>query len=82
MSSFEEVKNSQLAICITEAAFVVLIKGHIRIFGDYSLMMTERNETIGNSTLIPNSVIKEIKNIIAFLIIMLILWLWEISLCI
>ena len=63
-SSFEEVKNSQLATCITKGHLLSQSKGITRIFGDYSLSDDKKKiETIGNSTLIPNSVIKEIKKI-------------------
>ena len=63
-SSFEEVKNSQLATSITKGHLLSQSKGITRIFGDYSLSDDKKKiETIGNSTLIPNSVIKEIKKI-------------------
>ncbi len=63
-SSFEEVKNSQLETCITKGHLLSQSKGITRIFGDYSLSDDKKKiETIGNSTLIPNSVIKEIKKI-------------------
>ena len=63
-SSFEEVKNSQLATCITKGHLLSQSKGITRIFGDYSLSDDKKKiETIGNTTLIPNSVIKDIKKI-------------------
>ena len=63
-SSFEEIKNSDLAICITKGHLLSQSKGITRIFGDYSLSEDKKKiETIGNTTLIPNSVIKEIKKI-------------------
>lgn len=63
-SSFEQVNNSKLATCITKGHLLSQSKGITRIFGDYSLSDdNKRIETIGNSTIIPNSVIKEIKKI-------------------
>ena len=63
-SSFEEVKKSELATCITKGHLLSQSKGITRIFGDYSLSDDKKKiETIGNTTLIPNSVIKEIKKI-------------------
>ena len=63
-SSFEEVKKSELATCITKGHLLSQSKGVTRIFGDYSLSYDEKKiETIGNTTLIPNSVIKDIKKI-------------------
>jgi hypothetical protein len=63
-SSFEEVKNSELATCITKGHLLSQSKGITRIFGDYSFSDDKKRiETIGNTTLIPNSVIKSIKKI-------------------
>ncbi|WP_290942826.1 hypothetical protein [Hyphomonas sp.] len=63
-SSFEEVKKSELATCITKGHLLSQSKGITRIFGDYSLSDDKKRiETIGNTTLIPNSVIKSIKKI-------------------
>lgn len=63
-SSFEEVKNSTLATCITKGHLLSQSKGITRIFGDYSLSDDKKKiETIGNSTIIPNSVIKNIQKI-------------------
>ena len=60
----EEVKKSELATCITKGHLLSQSKGITRIFGDYSLSDDKKRiETIGNTTLIPNSVIKEIKKI-------------------
>ena len=62
-SSFEEVKKSELATCITKGHLLSQSKGITRIFGDYSLSDDKKKiETIG-TTLIPNSVIKDIKKI-------------------
>ena len=63
-SSFEEVKKSELATCITKGHLLSQSKGITRIFGDYSLSDDKRKfETIGNTTLIPNSVIKNIEKL-------------------
>ena len=63
-SSFEEVKKSELATCITKGHLLSQSKGVTRIFGDYSFSDDKKKiETIGNTTLIPNSVIKNIKKI-------------------
>ena len=64
-SSFEEIKNSDLAICITKGHLLSQSKGITRIFGDYSLADEESGkiDEIGNTTIIPNSVIVEIKKI-------------------
>tara|TARA_R100001015_G_C4600014_1_gene155013 strand:- start:505 stop:816 length:312 start_codon:yes stop_codon:yes gene_type:complete len=63
-SSFEEVKNAELATCITKGHLLSQSKGITRIFGDYSLSDDKKKiETIGNSTIIPNSVIKNIEKI-------------------
>ena len=62
-SSFEEVKNSQLATCITKGHLLSQSKGITRIFGDYSTDKENNIEEIGNTTIIPNSVITHIKKI-------------------
>ena len=63
-SSFDEVKKSELATCITKGHLLSQSKGITRIFGDYSLSDDKKKiETIGNTTLIPNSVIKSIKKL-------------------
>ena len=63
-SSFEQIKNCSLATCITKGHLFSQSKGVTRIFGDYSLSEDKKKiETIGNTTIIPNSVIKEIKKI-------------------
>ena len=63
-TNFETLKNSDLATCITKGHLLSQSKGITRIFGDYSLSEDRKKiETIGNTTIIPNSVIKEIKKI-------------------
>lgn len=63
-SSFDELKKQKLPTCITKGHLFSQSKGITRIFGDYSLTEDqEKIENIGNTTIIPNSVIKEIKKI-------------------
>ena len=63
-TSFEELKNSELATCITKGHLFSQSKGITKIFGDYSLSEDKTKiESIGNTTIIPNSVIKQIKKI-------------------
>ncbi len=62
--SFDDLKKEELATCITKGHLYSQSKGITRIFGDYSLTEDQENiENIGNTTIIPNSVIKEIKKI-------------------
>ena len=63
--SVETLKNSKLAICITKGHLLSQSKGITRIFGDYSLKENSKTEIeeVGNTTIIPNSVIIEIKKI-------------------
>lgn len=61
---FEDLKKEALATCITKGHLFSQSKGITRIFGDYSMNESkEKIENIGNTTIIPNSVIKEIKKI-------------------
>ena len=63
-SSFEELKKSKLHLCVTKGHLLSQSKGFTRIFGDYSLSDDKSKiETIGNTTIIPNSIIKEINKI-------------------
>ena len=63
-TSFDNLKNSELATCITKGHLFSQSKGITRIFGDYSFSEDKKRiENIGNTTIIPNSVIKEIKKI-------------------
>ena len=63
-NSFSDVKKAKLATCITKGHLLSQAKGVTRIFGDYSFNDDKTEiETIGNTTLIPNSVIKEIKKL-------------------
>ena len=62
----EGCKKAKLPICVTKGHLLTQTKGVTRIFGDYSLAdeATGKIEEIGNSTIIPNSVIVEIKKIV------------------
>ena len=63
-TNFEELKNSDVATCITKGHLFSQSKGITKIFGDYSLNEDKTKiESIGNTTIIPNKVIKEIKKI-------------------
>ena len=63
-SSFNDVLKSKLATCITKGHLLSQAKGVTRIFGDYSYNDNKTEiESIGNTTIIPNSVIKEIKKL-------------------
>lgn len=63
-SSFDELKKSKLAICITKGHLFSQSNGITRIFGDYSYADNGKDiESIGNTTIIPNSVVKSISKI-------------------
>tara|TARA_Y100001937_G_C7013860_1_gene282234 strand:- start:33 stop:329 length:297 start_codon:yes stop_codon:yes gene_type:complete len=63
-TSFEDLKKSSLATCITKGHLVSQSKGVTRLFGDYSYAENKVDiESIGNTTIIPNSVIKQIKKL-------------------
>jgi hypothetical protein len=61
--SMDNLKNTKLATCITKGHLLSQTKGITRIFGDYSLKDNSKTdiEEVGNTTVIPNSVIVEIK---------------------
>lgn len=64
--SMEGCKKAKLPTCVTQGHLLTQAKGVTRIFGDYSLSDSEEGkiEEIGNTTIIPNSVIIEIKKIV------------------
>ena len=63
-SSFEELKKQKLPTCITKGHLYSQSKGITRVFGDFSLADNNIDiESIGNTTIIPNSVIKKIVKI-------------------
>ena len=59
----EQLKDSKLATCVTKGHLLSQVKGVTRIFGDYSTNDKGEIEQIGNTTIIPNSVIISIKKI-------------------
>ena len=63
-STFEEIKKAKLATCITKGHLFSQSKGIIRLFGDYSFADNGVDiESIGNTTIIPTSVVKDIKKL-------------------
>ena len=63
-STFDQVKKAKLATCITKGHLLSQTKGVTRLFGDYSFADNGVDiESIGNTTIIPNSVVKEIKKL-------------------
>ena len=63
-STFEQIKKAKLATCITKGHLLSQTKGVTRVFGDYSFGDDGKSiESIGNTTIIPNSVIKDIKKL-------------------
>ena len=63
-STFEEIKKAKLATCIPKGHLFSQSKGIIRLFGDYSFADNGVDiENVGNTTIIPLSVVKEIKKL-------------------
>lgn len=64
--SIEGCKKSKLPVCVTKGHLLSQANKITRIFGDYSLAdeTTGKIEEIGNTTIIPTSVIVEIKKIV------------------
>lgn len=62
-SSMKEAMSMPLPICNTKGHLLSQAKGITRIFGDYSSGNKGEIEEIGNVTIIPNSVIVDIKKI-------------------
>ena len=64
--SISACQKARLPPCVTKGHLLSQKKGLTRIFGDYSLADkdTGRIEEIGNTTLIPNNLIIEIKKIV------------------
>jgi len=61
--SISSVQAAKLPVCVTKGHLLSQVKGITRIFGDYSEKEDGGIEEIGNTTIIPNSVIKGIKKI-------------------
>ena len=63
-STFDQLRKAKLATCITKGHLLIQNKGVTRVFGDYSFGDDGKSiESIGNTTVIPNSVIKDIKKL-------------------
>ena len=63
-TSFDDLKKSNLATRITKGHLFSQAKGVTRLFGDYSFADNGVDiESIGNTTIIPNSVIKNINKL-------------------
>lgn len=61
--SLEELGGSNLATCVTKGHLYSQSKGVTRIFGDYSANDDGSLSEVGNTTIIPNSVIENIKKL-------------------
>ena len=63
--SIDDLLISKLPICATKGHLLTQSKGTTRVFGDYALKdeKTGQIDEIANTTIIPNSVIIEIKKI-------------------
>jgi|TARA_B000000609_G_scaffold158009_1_gene154096 hypothetical protein len=62
--SMDNLLKAKLPVCVTKGHLLTQSKGITRVFGDYSESEKGEIEEIGNSTIIPNSVIKNIKKLI------------------
>ena len=63
--NINDLINTKLPICTTKGHILTQSKGLTRVFGDYALKDEKTGviDEIANTTLIPNSVIIEIKKI-------------------
>ena len=64
--SITHLLKSQLPVCVTKGHLLSQSNGLTRIFGDFSVKNNsdpEEIEEIGNTTVIPNSVVVKIKKI-------------------
>jgi hypothetical protein len=66
--SLKHLSETELPICVTKGHLYSQSKGVTRIFGDYSLNTSGGIDEVGNSTIIPNSVIKDISSPLAELL--------------
>ena len=63
-STFDQLRKAKLATCITKGHLLSQNKGVTRVFGDFSFGDDGKSiESIGNTSVIPNSVIKDIKKL-------------------
>ena len=63
-STFEQIKKAKLATCITKGHLLSQTKGVTRVFGDYAEDENGDIDELGNVTIIPTSVILDIKKIV------------------
>ena len=61
--SIKQLQESTLPTCVTKGHLLSQTKGVTRIFGDYSEKENGEIEELGNTTIIPNSVIQSIRKI-------------------
>ena len=61
--SIKQLQESTLPTCVTKGHLLSQTKGVTRIFGDYSEKENGEIEELGNTTIIPNSVITSIRKI-------------------
>lgn len=61
--SMVSLHKSELQMCVTKGHLLTQQKGITRIFGDYQTNNKGELEELGNTTIIPNSVIVDIKKI-------------------
>ena len=62
--SIDHCLKSKLPVCVTKGHLLTQSKGITRVFGDYSETEKGDIDEIGNTTIIPNCVIKNIKKLI------------------
>ena len=65
-SSWQNISSclqAKLQVCVTKGHLLSQSKGVTRIFGDYSESSQGKIDEIGNTTIIPNSVIIKIKKL-------------------
>ena len=61
--SIKQLQEATLPTCVTKGHLLSQTKGVTRIFGDYSEKENGEIEELGNTTIIPNSVITSIRKI-------------------
>lgn len=61
--SISDLMNAKLPICTTKGHLLSQSNGITRVFSDYTCKKNNNIEEIGNTTLIPNSVIINIKKL-------------------
>jgi|TARA_R100001530_G_scaffold10072_2_gene9998 hypothetical protein len=62
--SIDTLNKAQLPNCVTKGHLLTQKNGVTRLFGDYSENKEGEIDEIGNSTIIPNNVIKKIQKLI------------------